>query len=72
MFEHFQIELDEVIRADEECVVTEVHDGGRLPGSDSEVRNHRFHAWTFRNGKVIRLSSHSDRVRALEACGLSE
>jgi ketosteroid isomerase-like protein len=71
-FEDFHIDVEEVIRADEECVVTEVHDGGRLPGSDSDVRNHRFHAWTFRDGKVIRLSSHSDRVRALEACGLSE
>jgi ketosteroid isomerase-like protein len=71
-FEDFYIDIEEVIHADEERVVTEVHDGGRMPGSDSEVRNHRFHVFAFRGGKVVRFSSHLDRNQALEAAGLSE
>ena len=71
-FEDFYVELEEVIHADEERVVTEVHDGGRIPGSDTELRNHRFHVWTFRDGKVVRFSSHLDKNRALEAAGLRE
>ena len=71
-FEDFYIEIEEVVHADEERVVTEVHDGGRMPGSDSEVRNHRFHVFAFRDGKVVRFSSHLDRNRALEAAGLRE
>ena len=71
-FEDFYIELEEVIHADEERVVTEVHDGGRMRGSDSEVRNHRFHVYAFRDGKVVRFSSHIAKNRALEAAGLRE
>jgi ketosteroid isomerase-like protein len=71
-FDDFYIELERVIHADEERVVTEVHDGGRMPGSDSELRNHRFHVYAFRDGKVVRFSSHLDRNRALEAAGLRE
>jgi ketosteroid isomerase-like protein len=71
-FEDFYIEIEEVIHADEERVVTDVHDGGRLRGSDFEVRNHRFHVFTFRDGKVVRFSSHLDKNGALEAAGLSE
>ena len=71
-FEDFYIELEEVIHADEEHVVVEVRDGGRMPGSDSEVQNHRFHVYAFREGKVVRFSSHLDKNPALEAAGLSE
>jgi ketosteroid isomerase-like protein len=71
-FEDFYIELEEVVHADDERVVTEVHDGGHMPGTDSEVRNHRFHVFAFRDGKVVRFSSHLDRNRALEAAELSE
>ena len=71
-FEDFHVEIEEVIHADEEHVVTSVHDGGRLRGSDSEVRNHRFHVWTFRDGRVVRFSGHLDMNRALEAAGLRE
>jgi ketosteroid isomerase-like protein len=71
-FESFQVELKEVIHADEDQVVTAVRDGGRLKGSDAEVWNRFFHVWTFRDGKVLRLSVHTDRERVLEAAGLSE
>jgi ketosteroid isomerase-like protein len=71
-FDHFHLELTEILHADKERVVTAVRDGGRIRGSDDEIWNHLFHVWTFRDGKVLRLSSHADRNRALEAAGLSE
>jgi ketosteroid isomerase-like protein len=71
-FENFQVELKEVIHADEGQVVTAVRDGGRLKGSDAEVWNRFFHVWTFEKGKIVRLSIHTERNRALEAAGLSE
>jgi len=72
MFEGFHIELKEVLHADENRVVTAVRDGGRMKGSDAEVWNDLFHVWTFRAGKVARVSSHNDKERALEAAGLQE
>lgn len=72
MFEGFHIELKEVLHADENRVVTAVRDGGRMKGSDAEVWNDLFHVWTFRAGKVARVSAHNDKSRALEAAGLSE
>ena len=58
--------------ADEEQVVTCVRDGGRIKGSDAEVWNRFFHVWTFGDGKIVRLSIHTDKNRALEAAGLRE
>jgi ketosteroid isomerase-like protein len=72
MFEDFQVEIEEVIHADEEQVVTAVRDGGQPRGSDAEVWNRFFHVWTFGDGKVVRLSIHTDRSRALEAAALRE
>jgi ketosteroid isomerase-like protein len=71
-FEDFRIELRDVIHADEEHVVTEIRDGGRMKGSDAEVWNRYFNAWTFCDGKIVRVSSHTDRTRALEAAGLGQ
>ncbi len=71
-FEDFHIEFKEVLHADEEHVVTAVKDGGRMKGSDAEIWNRLFHVWTFRDGKVLRISSHTDKNRAFEAAGLVE
>ena len=71
-FEDFHIELKEVLHADEEHVVTAVRDGGQIRGSDAEVWNRFFHAWTFGDGKIVRLSIHTDKNRAFEAAGVSE
>ena len=71
-FEDFHIEFKEVLHADEEHVVTAVQDGGRMKGSDAEIWNRLFHVWTFRDGKVLRISSHTDKDRAFEAAGLVE
>ena len=71
-FEDFSLEFKEVVHADEERVVTAVRDGGRIKGSDAEIWNDLFHVWTFRDGKIIRVSSHNEKDRALEIAGLSE
>jgi ketosteroid isomerase-like protein len=71
-FDAYRVEIEEVIYADEGRVVNLVRDGGRMKGSDAEVWNRFFHVWTLRDGKIIRLSVHTDRSRSLEAAGLSE
>jgi ketosteroid isomerase-like protein len=71
-FEDFHADIKEVIHADEKRVVTAVRDGGRMKGSDAEVWNRFFHVWTFDDGKIVRISIHRDRTRALEAAGLRE
>ena len=70
-FDDFHVTA-EVLHADEHRVVTAIRDGGRIRGSGAEVWNHYFHAWTLRDGKVIRLSSHNGRAEALKAVGLAE
>jgi ketosteroid isomerase-like protein len=71
-FDDFHVEIEEVLHADEEQVVDAVRDGGRIRGSDAEVWNRFFHVWSFRDGKIVRLSVHSDKNRALEAAGLRD
>src|SRR5687767_14033734 len=71
-FENFRVELEEVIHADDEQVVTIVRDGGRIKGSDAEAWNRFFHVWSFSDSKIARLSIHIERNPALEAAGLSE
>jgi ketosteroid isomerase-like protein len=61
-----------VIHADGEQVVVSVRDGGRMKGSDAEVWTRFFDVVTVREGKIVRLSAHLDRNRALKAAGLSE
>ena len=61
-----------MIYADEGRVVNVVRDGGRMRGTDAEVWNRFFHLWTFRDRRIVRLSIHTDRSRALEVAGLSE
>jgi ketosteroid isomerase-like protein len=71
-FDDFRVEIEELVHADEKRVIARVRDGGRMRGSDSEVWNRFFHVWTFADGKVVRLSIHTDRNRAIEAAGISE
>jgi ketosteroid isomerase-like protein len=71
-FDDFGVAIEEVIHADDEVVVDVARDGGQVKGSDAEVWNRYFHVWTFRDGKIVHLSIHTDRNRALEAAGLSE
>ena len=71
-FENFRVELEEVIHADDEQVVTVVRDGGRTRGSGAEIWSRFFHVWGFDDSKIAHLSIHIDRKRALEAAGLSD
>lgn len=71
-FEEFHIELEEVVAADAEHVVTTVRDGGRMKGGAGEIHNRFSHAWTVRDGRVVRWSSHISPDEAHEAVGLRE
>jgi len=71
-FDNFHVAAEEIVHADQERVVVEIRDGGRMPGSDTEITSKYFHAWTLRDGKVVALSSHIDRERALKAIGLAD
>jgi ketosteroid isomerase-like protein len=71
-FDDFRVELEEIIHADDQCVVVRIRDGGRVKGSDAEVWNRYFDVWLFREGKAVRMSAHTDRARALQAAGLRE
>jgi ketosteroid isomerase-like protein len=70
-FDDFHVAA-EVLHADEHLVVTAIRDGGRIRGSGAEVWNRYFHAWTLRDGRVVRLSSHTDRQQAFRAVGLAD
>ncbi len=71
-FEDFRIELEEVVAADVDHVVTAVRDGGRMKGSDAVIENRFFHAWTIREGKIVRFSTHLSQAEAVEAVGLAQ
>jgi ketosteroid isomerase-like protein len=71
-FDAYHVEIEEVIYADKGRVVDVVRDGGRMRGTDAEVWNRFFHVWTLRDGRIVRLSIHTDRNRSLEAAGLSD
>jgi ketosteroid isomerase-like protein len=71
-FDGFHIEIDEVISATDDQVLVAIYDGGRMHGVDTEIRNLRFHLWSFRDGQVVRFSAHLDSRRALQAAGLSD
>jgi ketosteroid isomerase-like protein len=71
-FDDFHVEMEELIHADGEHVVNTIRDGGRIRGSDAEVSNRYFHVWTFGDARIVRLSVHTERKRALEAAGLRE
>jgi ketosteroid isomerase-like protein len=43
-----------------------------MRGSDAEVSNRFFHVWRFGDGKINRMSVHTDREAALKAAGLRE
>ena len=69
-FENFHVEAEEIVYADRKRVVAAIRDGGLVRGSDAEITSRYFHAWTFRDGKVVRLSSHTERDAAMKAVGL--
>jgi ketosteroid isomerase-like protein len=69
-FDDYRVAAEEVVRAAGDRIVIAVRDSGRIRRSGAEVSNRDFHAWTLRAGKLVRLSSHPDRDKALKAVGL--
>jgi ketosteroid isomerase-like protein len=70
VFDDFRVDLEEVLHADDTRVVTRVRDWGRVKGSDSEVQNRYFHVFTLAQGRIVRLSIHTEEHQALEAAGI--
>jgi ketosteroid isomerase-like protein len=68
----FRSRSKRVIHADEEHVVTRVRDSGRPSGSDAEISNRVFQVWTFREGRIVRLSLHTDRNQPSKPPGCGE
>jgi len=71
-FDNFHVAVEQIVYADDERVVVAIRDGGRIRDSGTTITSRYFHAWAFRNGKVVRLSSHTDEAAALKAVGLAE
>jgi ketosteroid isomerase-like protein len=65
------VELDDIVTGGDDVVVTaHVSARGRGSGVPVDVRLH-FH-FRMRDGKVVHIYEHLDRIEALEAAGLSE
>jgi ketosteroid isomerase-like protein len=71
-FDDFHVEMEELVHVDERRVVNTIRDDARIRGSDAQVSGHYFHVWTFDDERIVGLSIHTDRSRALEAAGLRE
>jgi ketosteroid isomerase-like protein len=72
MFDAYQVEIGDVLYADDTRIVNVALDRARMKGSVAEVGNRYFHVWTFAANKIIRMSIHSERSTALKAVGLEE
>ena len=70
-WEAFRMEVEDVIDAGEQVVAFEKQ-SGRGRGSGMPLTQETATAYTFRNGKVVRMVWFSDRKAAVEAAGLSE
>jgi ketosteroid isomerase-like protein len=70
-FDDFHVSA-EVVWTDTDRVLTAIRDGGRIAGSRAEVWNYYLHVWTLRDGRAVRLSSHTERTEAFKAVGVEE
>jgi hypothetical protein len=66
------IRLDEFIDVDEDRFVLAITFGGQARHTAIRVELHPFHAFTLRDGRVLRWQVFLSRKEALEAVGLSE
>ena len=72
-FEDYRPEVEKIIDAGEQRVLTFAVEHGRGRGSGAQVEARKTaHLWTLRDGKAVQLDLFLDRRRALEAVGLSE
>ncbi len=68
-FEHFRIEVDDVIDAGEH-VVSLVRQAGRTKTGGVEIAAAAAAVWTVRGGKLQRVEFHLDQAAALRAAGI--
>ena len=66
-WDEYGIEPLELIDMGPECVVTVIHERGRLKGSDAWVEHTRGAVWTIDDGRIVRYEEHQDRAGAMEA-----
>jgi ketosteroid isomerase-like protein len=71
-WEDIHDELEEVIDAGDNQVVSVMTQRGRGRGSGVEVEDSLATIWTFRDGRVVRVIWYPTRQEALKAAGLSE
>jgi ketosteroid isomerase-like protein len=70
-FEHWRLELDDVIESGDR-VVTLIRQFGTPKGSTAEVENAGAAVWFIRDGRLARVEFHLDREVALRSAGLAE
>lgn len=72
-FEDYRPEIEQLIAAGDDQVLTLAVEHGRGRGSGAEVKAAQTaHLWTLRGGKAVQLDLFLDRKRALQAAGLSD
>jgi ketosteroid isomerase-like protein len=72
-FEDYRPEIEQLIDAGDDQVLTLAVEHGRGRGSGAEVQAAQTaHLWTLRDGRAVQLDLFLDRRRALRAAGLSE
>ena len=69
-FDDYRAEVIEVTTGPDRAVV-HCRQSGRFAGGDTRVEGDIFHAWAFRDGKVIEMRHYSTHSEALEAAGLA-
>ena len=69
-FDEWGYDVGEVIDAGD-SVLVRIHQWGRGRGSGATVESRFWQVLTLCDGKVVRVTHHSDRAQALEAVGLS-
>ena len=66
-----QVEVEDIVEAGDRVLVT-VHQRAKGKGSAIEVEIRSFNVYTFRDGKVTRMSCSPSGSRRCEAAGLSQ
>ncbi len=71
-FEHFVLDVEDLVRAGADRVLCSLHIHGRGKGSSAEFDVRAGWVFTVREGEVVRIRAYLDRAEALEAVGLSK
>jgi ketosteroid isomerase-like protein len=71
-FEDYRQELDELIDVGDDHVVVVLRECGRGKGSGVEVERLTVGAWTFREGRAIRIRFYDTKEDALAALGAAD